>query len=458
MASTQAALVGGFTIVFALWLVWGYRLSHDIEDIERNVAVVHDAYVRGEQTLSRIRTNVLLGSIYLRDAILDAAAAPRRDYRRELAQLRGEVDTALDAYLPKVISDIERKHWLRLQTELNDFWTSRDLPFLAGAPLNQEEIAALLRRSIVPSRETILGVVDELSALQSQANERRQAEARLLYRAVRLRLLAMGGLTLFAALIVAVAASRHVGRLQREINRQRTAEQQTLHDLERLSARLVDAQEQERRTLARELHDEVGQALTAVKMDIAIALRSPNPVAVRAALEEARHLAETTLHSVRDLSQLLHPSMLDDFGLHATLRTYLRSFSQRTGIRAHMAETIDIRLAPATEVCVYRIVQEALNNITHHSGATSCIVSLRAAHGKLHLAISDNGRGLTSQTVAPGLGLIGMRERAQALGGSFKILSHGGENSGARIEVALPLDIVQAMPSAEPELRTGSLS
>ncbi len=457
MVSTQTALVGGFAVVFSLWLAWGYRLSRDLQDIERSVAGVHDAYVHGEQTLSRIRTNVLLSSIYVRDALLDSAT-PRRNYRGELSQLRTEVDAALSAYLPKVVSDDEREHWLRLQNELTDFWASRDMPFLSDATLRQEEASALLRGRIAPRRETILGIVDELSALQSQANDRRQAAAQALHRAVRLRMLSMGGLTLFAALIVAVAASRHVGRLQREIDRQRTAETQNLRDLERLSARLVDAQEQERRALARELHDEVGQALTAVKMDIGIALRAHNPAAARAALEEARHLAETTLHSVRDLSQLLHPSLLDDFGLSATLTTYLRSFAQRTGIDARMAETIDLRLASATEVCVYRIVQEALNNITQHSGASSCIVSLRAVDDTLHLAISDNGRGLTRpQTAAPGLGLIGMRERAQSLGGTFRILSHGGADSGARIEVTLPLVIAPATVSSEPELRTGSL-
>src|SRR5207342_903071 len=155
-----------------------------------------------------------------------------------------------------------------------------------------------------------------------------------LYRQVRTRLLWMGAGTLIVALVVAIMASRHVNRLQKQIERQRRIEQQTREDLERLSARLVDVQEQERRALARELHDEVGQALTAVKMDIGIALRADVDARIRAALEEARDISEATLRSVRDMSQLLHPSVLDDFGLPATLTTYLRNFSHRTGIRA----------------------------------------------------------------------------------------------------------------------------
>jgi len=241
-----------------------------------------------------------------------------------------------------------------------------------------------------------------------------------------------------------------VHRLQREIERQRAGEQQNRQDLERLSARLVDAQEEERRRLARELHDEVGQALTAVKMDIGIALRSDNRARATSALEEASEITETALRGVRDLSQLLHPSMLDDFGLPTTLGTYLRTFSHRTGIRAQLADTIDARLLPPIEVCAYRIVQEACNNIVQHSGATACTVTLGAEEGTVRLTIDDNGRGFGTMAadVRRGLGLIGMRERAQSLGGTFAVERAPG--GGTRISVGLPL---QTVPEAvdEPE-------
>jgi len=251
-------------------------------------------------------------------------------------------------------------------------------------------------------------------------------------------------------------ASRHVNRLQWEIERQRRGEQLNREDLERLSARLVDVQEQERRTLARELHDEVGQALTAVKMDISMALRGDPESRTRAALEEARDLSENILRSVRDMSQLLHPSALDDFGLPATLTAYLRNFSHRTGIRAQLVETMEARLAPAIELCVYRIVQEALNNIAQHSGATTCIVSLDARDRLLRLIVEDNGRGLDAAaagrlTTSRGLGLIGMRERAQALGGTFSIGQR--EGGGTSLAVTLPLDANSVTDHAQQSIR-----
>ena len=439
--SVRAALLAGFAVVFGLWLLWGYELVRSLRQIEQSVTNLQASYMRGEQTLSKIRTDVLLGSIYLRDALIDGASARRETYRTELMRLRGEVEQLLGRYVPDVSSHEEREHWARLQVELSEYWASRDVAFNEQAT-TPDEAAALLRSRVVPKRDTVLQILDQLAALQVVANERHQSEIAALYTKVRTRLLSMGAGTLLVALVVAIMASRHVSRLQREIERQRRGEQQNRQDLERLSARLVDVQEEERRALARELHDEVGQALTAVKMDIGMALRGEVEDRTRTALEDARELSENILRSVRDMSQLLHPSALDDFGLPATLTTYLRNFSHRTGIRAHLAETMDTRLAPDIELCVYRIVQEALNNIAQHSGATACTVSLNGGGGMVRLVVEDNGRGIGGSAgrlgASPGLGVIGMRERAQALGGTFAIRDRDG--GGTSVGVTLPLE------------------
>jgi signal transduction histidine kinase len=181
-------------------------------------------------------------------------------------------------------------------------------------------------------------------------------------------------------------------------------------------------------------------------MEMGVALRGVDADArARTALEQARAIAESTLQSVRDLSQLLHPSMLDDFGLPDALRAHLRSFSKRTNIRAQLTqERMDERLPTDVEVCVYRIVQEALTNVSRHSGASSCTVSLVRRAGVLHLAIEDDGRGIMMPELARGggdgrrgLGLIGMRERAQALDGAFVIENRA--EGGTRVTVKLPV-------------------
>jgi signal transduction histidine kinase len=440
-SSIRTALLAGFVAVFGLWLISGYELLLSVRDVESRVNMLHGSFMRGEQTLSTVRTNVLLGSIYLRDALVDTGSVTRQFYRDELDQIRAEIETRLPAYLPEVELPIERQEWTALQHALTDYWDTLDVLFGPHAPKTFVEGTGILRRQIVPARENVLQIVDRISALQRLSQNRQEIEASLLYDEVRARFLGVSAATIIAAALVAGFAFMRVGGMERELHHRRLAEVDHRRDLERLSARLVDAQEDERRHLARELHDVVGQALTAMKMEIGVALRAaPADPRVRGSLEEARAIAERTLQSVRDLSQLLHPSMLDDFGLPETLNAYLRNFSNRSGIRAELSTSgLDHRLPGDVEVCVYRIVQEALTNVARHSGADRCIVTIARREGLLHVTVDDDGCGLhaTEREGHRGLGVIGMRERAQALAGRFVIDDR--PEGGTRVLVLLPV-------------------
>lgn len=417
-SSVRLALLLGFTVVFALWLVWAYQLVQNLEHIQRNVANLQRNYTRGEEALSLVRTNVLLGSIYLRDALIDSAPSRREYYRDALTRLRDEVEMRLATYVRDVPS-AEREAWAGLQQELRDYWSSRDVAFTDSTRTSIESYL-LLRTHVVPRRDGVLQIVDQLGVLQASARRQQERETAALYDSVRARLILIGSLTLVGAFAAAVLASRRVSRLQHQVELQSLTEEHVRRDLERLSARLLDVQERERREISRELHDAIGQALTAVKMDIAIALRGDVSGRTRVALDEAKDIAETTLQSVRDLSQLLHPSTLDDFGLPETLRTYLDRFSNRTGIRADLLVSLPDRLPNEVEASLYRIIQEALNNVARHSGASVCTVTVDTRGSGLRLVIEDNGCGLKGSR-GHGLGLIAMRERAQAQGGSFAI-------------------------------------
>jgi signal transduction histidine kinase len=437
----RGALVAGFGVVFAVWVFAGYELIRSVLDVERQVAAAQESFRRESDTLSAIRRNVLMGSVYVRDVLIDPGSVAREEYRDELRLLRSEIDEKAPAGAPTFDQPSEREHWKRLQTRLAQYWDSLDFVF-EPLPFDTVMAAAILRKSVLPARMDVVQVLDELKELQRLSQAEHDGQVALLYNDVRTRFLQVVAGALVLGFGVAWFAFWHVGRLERAVQRQRLAESETRRELERLSARLVEAQEEERRTLARELHDEVGQALTAIKMDVGVALRSTSTDArARASLDEARAIAETTLQSVRDLSQLLHPSMLDDFGLPETLAAYLRSFSKRTGIRVQLThEGLDSRLPAGVEVCVYRIVQEALSNVARHSGALSASVSVTRRDDSVSLAIEDTGRGISGQpdVGSPrGLGLIGMRERAQALAGRFAIENRPG--GGTRVAVTLPV-------------------
>lgn len=447
-SSVRVALLLGFAAVFALWLVWGYQLVQNLRHMEDNVEDLQRDWFRGEQALSRVRTNVLLGSIYLRDALIDSAPVRQEYYRGELNRLHDDIEALLAAYLPGV-SAAERDRWARLEDELRDYWSSRDVAFSVGKRTSTESYL-LLRQRVVPKRDGVLQIVDQLGGLQAAARTQQETETAALYSAVRARLFLIGGLTLVGAIAAAVLASRRVSHLQQQVEQQRLEERRMRRDLERLSAGLVDIQVRERREISRELHDAVGQALTAVKLDIGIALRGDVSERTRVALDEAKDITESTLQSVRDLSQLLHPSTLDDFGLPETLRTYLKRFADRTGVRTQLVAALPDRLPGNIEASLYRIIQEAMNNIARHSAASACSVTINTVGNELRLIVEDNGCGFKASQ-GHGLGLIAMRERAQAQGGSLAIeLPASG---GTRVVVTMTLAATDS--GTEYEARTG---
>jgi signal transduction histidine kinase len=214
-------------------------------------------------------------------------------------------------------------------------------------------------------------------------------------------------------------------------------------ELRELSGRLVRAQEDERRTIARELHDEIGQALTAVDVELAVAEGAVGTERATAAIHEARTVTQRALASARDLSQLLRPSMLDDFGLPDTLKWYLRKFSARTGVRTDLVEDQVIERLPIdVEVCLYRVIQEALTNVSRHAQATVCRVFLQRLVSSVIVTVEDDGVGVPA-VAAPnqgrrnGLGLVGIRERVSDLGGTCRI--EGMSGKGTRLTIELPL-------------------
>lgn len=433
--STMLAV--GFAAVFALWIVWSYQVITGLDRVALDVTALRHTYDRSEDVLAKIRTNVLLSSIYLRDAVIEDAPGRRAAYRADFTRLRNEALAQLARY-DQVATPEDRSRLRELASVLSQFWADRDAGFPTEAQ-STDEAAEIIRMRMAPSRQDVLTILDQLAAQQAVTYAHEQEQVDTLQRRATLRLVLAGFVPLLLAFVAALASGRRINRLQHEVEAQRTREEATRQDLERLSARLVDAQEQERRSIARELHDTVGQALTAVKLDIGVALRGTLDDRARGVLEEARDVAERTLQGVRNLSQLLHPSVLDDFGLEATLRAYLDRFSERTSIAATLRCHLPSRLPAPVEAGLYRIAQEALNNVARHSHASACTVSLAVTGGDVTMDVEDNGQG---RWPAPdlrhsnGLGLIAMRERAQSLGGSVTV--GAGASGGTRLSTVVP--------------------
>jgi signal transduction histidine kinase len=214
--------------------------------------------------------------------------------------------------------------------------------------------------------------------------------------------------------------------------------------LQTFSRRLIEAQEAERQHIARELHDEIGQILTAVKINLQSIQRLAPDSAWLPPLDESVGIVDEALGRVRELSIELRPSLLDDLGLSAALRWYVDRYAQRSGIRAEVVNGFeeDGRLSRELETACFRIAQEALTNVARHAKASSVSVHLERSREKLLLTISDDGMGFdveglfsNASTVAA-LGLRGMEERALALGGEIEIES--ALQKGTRIRATFP--------------------
>jgi signal transduction histidine kinase len=228
---------------------------------------------------------------------------------------------------------------------------------------------------------------------------------------------------------------------QAEISRERA---------QMLAQMLVEAQETERRRVAYELHDEVGQALTAIKINLQISRRNPASQHILPQIEDSISIVEQALQQVRNLSFDLRPSMLDDLGLAAALSSYTERLTQRIGLTPRIStRLIETRVAPYIETTCFRIAQEALTNILRHAQAQQVCVELEQFQEELVLTISDDGKGFDVNTVlerathGKSLGLLGMQERTLIAGGKLEFES--SPNNGARIIARFPLTIPQVL-------------
>ncbi len=231
------------------------------------------------------------------------------------------------------------------------------------------------------------------------------------------------------------AMTTEMARVQEELKRKEIVRGQLLQ-------RLIHAQEEERLRIARELHDEAGQALTSMRMGLHLVAEADGvPEEIREQARELKALNSRTLENLRRLAMELRPPALDRLGLVTALEQYVADYGRRCGVRADF-QVVGLdgkRLAPSVEISLYRIVQEALTNVARHAGASSVAVLLECREGEVVLIIEDDGQGFDPDTMMGNghLGLPGMQERAETIGGQMTVESSPGDGTTVFVEVPL---------------------
>ena len=416
-------LLGGFGLVILLLLAASVVGVGNIRSIQRNAADL----VREQAVTNRLIGELQHEERSLREVFSVLARDPKSvDYAGIMAQL-DEADRDIKRISAEGASTAEHDLWARLQQ------TSLAFSAEARGLLNDEAAETYATIDLFRDHEAFVSVVARL--LAAEYGKANAAQAQIDRRSSRLLgtsfVFALASLLL--GVVFAVVTVRLVSALTRQLEWQ-TAE------LGRVSWQMLENQEATARRFSHELHDELGQSLSAIKTNLTALGSGSNGQGER--LNDCLHLVDEAIGNVREMSHLLRPTILDDFGLEAGLRWLAEGFSARTNIAVHVSSAYSGRLADETETHLFRIAQEALTNVARHAGAKNVEIKLEARNGEVFLSIHDDGRGLGAEQrngvpSKGGLGLIGMRARARNAGGDMEVRSRPGE--GVRIEVRAPI-------------------
>ena len=428
---------GGLIVfIIAASLIALMQLDH----VRTDDARIRRAFLTRLESLEQIRSQIYLSGTYIRDYLLSPDPSGAAAQRERLAQIENQTRTMLNTYAQQ-LDTAEGEAFGALQAEIDDYWRVLQTTF-QWSPAERERLRyAFFYEQLVPRRTTMLQIADAIAGINERGLNR--AEDQLGRSAGNLResLLATFGIACIGGLALALATIALTLRLERELERRFEESVQARADLQQLSAKLVRAQEDERRSLARELHDEIGQALSGILMEAGNAETARDPLDLRDRLRAISAIAERTLNQVRDLALLLRPSMLDDFGLLPALNWQAREVSKRTGLNIAVdADAACDDLPDEHRTCIYRAAQEAMNNAARHAQARSVRVIVRRESGKVRFSVQDDGCGFDARYTR-GLGLLGMEERVRRLGGALIIESQPGR--GATISAELPVAAIE---------------
>ena len=431
-----------------LLLVMGLSGVANIQEtrrVQEQILAAEDNYRHIESLVEGIRSDLSRVAILRRDRLLEDR--PVTEYINQLSAIRAKTDANLEQ-LDHLRLQPSSEAFERLQSALKTYLNSVKAEF-------KDESSSLSHSRFIDEAAgsqnmTIFAITEELGKLNEGTFESRRytlnQSVRYLQRDIWETILT----ALVLGTVIAGASVFRISTLEREAARHEQATKQAEDRLRQLSQQLVSSQEQERKSLSRELHDEIGQLLTALRMELGNVDRARIAAAEEADphLEQAKKLAESTLKSTRNIAMGLRPAMLDVLGLGPALEWQTREFSRRYQTPIHLEVDGDLKDVPDPHrTYLYRIVQESLTNCARHAKAKNIRVALKEANDQLSVHVEDDGVGFDQHGgVTYGLGLLGMAERVRELSGTISVNSKPGE--GTRIAVVLPLK--QDRPATEP--------
>lgn len=385
--------------------------------------------------LLRIENDLNSLGLAMRDMLDASEPYPLTAWSAQFDRIHMDLDDALqlEAPLSQAVPSSDQRHYLF--QELNQFWVASDRMF-AQAQYNEDAAREQVRDTLQPRQAALSSAVSRLLVQNNEAEELAGARIAEIYDRVQRQLYFFLAGILLAIVVTSLYLIRNNRRLfahVEELSSQRSD----------LAQKLIATQESTLRHISRELHDEFGQVLTAIgsllrRTDKQIPADSP----LHGDLQEVREIAQNTLNNIRRLSQALHPVLLEEAGLESTLDWYVPTVERQSGLVLHYEKSgKPFAIETAAGVQIYRVLQEALNNVSRHSGAKEAWIRLRFQTEELELEVEDHGKGLAPAEGQTGIGLVAMRERAEILGGTLAVTAWGAASAngtGTLVRLRIP--------------------
>ena len=419
-------------------VAYSWYISGQISGLRRLQTDLTDRNRRESLQLLRIQNDLNQLGLAMRDMLDTSGPYPLHAWSAQFERIREDLDAALAqqreiaAARRALSAQRTQEQDEYLTSAIAQFWDAVNRMFADARGGNEEEARTQIRLSLQARQASLSTAVARLLVQNNETEAAVAQQVQDIYGRVQRQVYLF-----LAAILVAIAAtSLYLIRS----NRRLFAELATLSNERReIAQRLMATREATLREIARELHDEFGQLLTAMGSMLSRATKQlPEASPVRQDLREVAEIAQSALDNVRGLSQTLHPSILEELGLESTINWYLSTFEKQFGIEVSYHRNGDpIVVDEHTGIHVYRVLQEALGNVARHSGAKRASVRLRSSGDALELEVEDHGKGFTADRAHRGLGLVAMRERAELLGGTVEFTRP--PQGGTLVRLRVPL-------------------
>ena len=434
--SPTLGLLLGLIITFAAVVAYSAYITFQVAGLRKLQAELIDRNRKGSLQLLRIQNDLNLLAVAMRDMLDNDEPYPLTAWAAQFQRIRTDLDDAmrLEAKLAPTTRTAEQS--ASLSSSLTQFWDAVDRVFSLAGQGKEKDAREQIQLSL-QSRQAALSTAVARLLVQNSENEEQAAQRIvLIYDRVQRQVYVFLAATLGAILLTGFSMIRW--------NRQLFARMAELSDRRsELAQKLIATQESTLRYISRELHDEFGQILTAMGSMLGRAgPHAPEGSPLREDLQEVRQIAQDTLDRVRSLSQALHPVMLDEAGLETTLDWYIPTVERQNGIAiSYEKQGAPFAVNSSAAVQIYRVLQEALNNVARHSGAKQAAVRLRFLPATLELEVEDHGVGFNGRPAKQGIGLVAMRERSELMGG--RIVFSTPAAGGTLLHLTVPRDRVE---------------